>query len=794
MSSKKYFHDPHIDPHLQWAGKKEHTEFEVDTVSLHVHERIDPLTLIEKALKKDYTSQEKLVHYFEQPDTNPPLSKAIDFYKFPQNWSNRLICGDSMLVMNSLLHKEGLEGKVQMFYIDPPYGISYGSNFQPFINKKIIKDVDENLPNEPETIKAFRDTWELKTHSYLTYLRDRLFFAKELLSKTGSCFVQIGDENLHHVKEILDEVFGNKNFIALIAFKKKKMPLGETFIFTMCDYLLWYGKEKKSTKFNKLFVNREYGQDSDFSYIELEDGKTYSCAEYIKQFGSIPKNVKYFQSMDLRSSGRTESCVFQYEFDGRKFSPSGGKSWKTNLEGMKTLNIQKRLFAPGNTLRYKFFYEDYPVQELSHMWMDMQGATNKVYAVQTATKPIERCMLMTTNPGDLVFDPTCGSGTTAFVAEKWGRRWITCDTSRVSIVVARHRLMTEFFDYYEIRHTDEGITSGFNYKKVPHVTIRAIANHEPPPEESLYDQPIIDKTKMRVSGPFTVEAVSAKEVRTMHEIDDTSTTQIHQSSNEITKQYEEWRDELQRTGIIGKNGQKIEFNSVTLRSDTISIHAEGETKDKVPKRVLIAFGDRYSPLKKKQVHQALFEAQNIIPSPNMLLFAAFQFDPVAENDIRDIKWPGVTLLKAHMNADLNVKDLKKKSYTNQSFWLLGQPEIDIKKQSDKKYVVKILGFDFFDINTENIVSGNTSKIVMWMLDSDYDGRSIYPSQVFFPNPDLIGGWKKLSHTLKASIDEDLMNKYQSTESLPFSKGEYDQIAVKIIDDRGIESLVIKQIE
>ena len=363
----------------------------------------------------------------------------------------------------------------------------------------------------------------------------------------------------------------------------------------------------------------------------------------------------------------------------------------------------------------------------------------------------------------------------------------------ISPIDGRHRLMTEIFDYYKLAHPNEGIKSGFEYKTVPHITIGSFSNDEPLKEEILYDHPIIDKTKKRVSGPFTVEAVSSKEVKTIEPEPETDSQNIINPINtELANQYDEWRDELRRTGIIGKNGQKIEFNSLELRSDTKWIHAEGETKEEIPKHVLIAFGDRYSPLKKKQVHKALFEAQQIIPPPDILLFIAYQFDPVAENDIRKINWPGVTLLKAHMNADLNVKDLKKKNYTNQSFWLLGQPEIEIKKE-DGKYIVDLLGFDFFNIKTDKIESHNTKKIVMWMLDTDYDGLSVYPNQVFFPN-DLTDGWKKLAHTLKSIIDEDLMKNYHGTKSLPFMKGENEQIAVKIIDDRGIESLVIKQIE
>ena len=513
--SKRYAYDPRLDPQLQWSRKQENAEFDVDTVSLHVHERIDPHTILEKAMKPKQITQQTMFHYFDSPENNPPLRDAIEFYKHDQNWSNRLIAGDSLLVMNSLLEKEGTEGKVQMIYMDPPYGIKYGSNFQPFVNKQDVKDgKDEDLTQEPEMIKAFRDTWELGIHSYLSYMHTRLLLAKKLLTDEGSCFVQISETNLHFVRMLLDEIFGGKNFVALIAFRTKGL-LGAKNLASIADYLLWYSKDIKKLKMQKLFTARNIGSGTQFTYVELPDGSRRSMTTDEKNNPNIlPKNVRVFRIDNLVSAGTTSTCVFDFQADGKVFSPKG-RSWKTNKTGMQELIKNKRISTSGTTPGYIFYYDDYPVQEITNMWTDSQGASDKKYVVQTSDKIVQRCMLMTTQPGDIVLDPTCGSGTTAYVAEKWGRRWITCDTSRIAITIAKQRIMTSKFDYYSLFNSTEGLSSGFHYKKVPHVSLGAIANNELGSEEDLYDQPLIDKTKTRVSGPFTVEAVPAPTVKSI---------------------------------------------------------------------------------------------------------------------------------------------------------------------------------------------------------------------------------------------------------------------------------------
>lgn len=811
---KTYKYDPHIDPQLVWAGKSEHASVDISTVSLHVHERIDTST-ITRAVRKENEIDSQL-SLFSTPDENPPIREAIEFYKHSHNWTNRLIAGDSLLVMNSLLEKEDLAEQVQMVFLDPPYGIKYKSNFQPFTNKRNVaeSDSDRDLTHEPEMLKAFRDTWELGIHSYLTYLRDRILLAKDLLHETGSIFVQISDQNLHLVRNLLDEVFGVDNFISIIAFKKKKMPLGETFIFTMCDYLLWYGKNKKETKFHRLFVERELNIDTDFSYVELEDGKCITGTECIKRHDEVPPNAKHFQSMDMRSSGRTEGCVFEYTFEGRKFFPSGGKSWKTNKSGMKRLHELNRLFAPGESLRYKYYFEDYPVMELSHMWMDTQGATDMIYVVQTPEKIVQRCLLMATDPGDLVFDPTCGSGTTAVMAERWGRRWITCDSSRVSLTLTKQRIMTATFPYFQLAHPNEGVQSGFRYKTAAHITLGSLTGESPPTDETLYDKPLVDNTKVRVSGPFTVEAVPAPIVMPLDEIQEAHTVPADRSIARIgeTQRQGSWRDELLKTGIRGKGGQRISFSRLEPLPGTKWIHAEGETYPhevgnegvkgdyivRDPERAVVSFGPAHAPIEQRQIALAIEEAHSLVPKPKIILFAAFQFDPEAAKDIDETNWSGVTLLKAQMNADLLTEDLKQKRSTNESFWLIGQPDVELERINKGKYNgryrISVHGFDYYNTTTGSVDSGGKDKIAMWMLDPDYDGRSLFPHQVFFPMSGSKDGWSKLAKSLQTEIDEALVEAYRGSVSLPFKAGEHYRAAVKIIDDRGIESLKVIGLE
>jgi adenine-specific DNA-methyltransferase len=844
-------------PYLNWAGKAERTSFEVDTVSLHVHERIDPasiLAAVRKVMKGEKSKQQPTnqMGLFNASFENLPLRDAIDFYKHDKGWSNRLIAGDSLLVMNSLLQKESMAGQVQMIYIDPPYGIKYGSNFQPFVNKRDVKDrKDEDLTQEPEMIKAFRDTWELGIHSYLTYLRDRLLLSRELLHESGSVFVQIGDENCHYVKQILDEIFGSENFSAQIAFKATD-PLGQKGVAKVYDYLIWYAKDISRMKFRQIYKERNILDDNEYRFFDLFPGESEPVDRTSKEFVE-----KVYRRRNATSSGFTESCTFELEFEGKKYAPPGKKSWSSNRDGMIRTIKANRIFMLGKDPYYKQFQRDFPLSQYENCWTDKPAARGKQYVVETAEKFIERCLLMATDPGDLVLDPTCGSGTTAFVAEKWGRRWVTCDTSRVAVTLAKQRLMTANYDYFELKYPHEGLRGGFIYRKLPHVTLKSIANNpeidtiydsmhpeiesalselnavidsdplqewEVPFElpanaeaaakvpfekfhaarqamqkkmdasiaahadqEILYDQPAMSKNKLRITGPFSVEAVPFPTVLSLDETQQPNEADLSIARSGESHRQHSWRDELLKTGIRGKGGQMLKFTSLETLPGTACLHVTGTVAD-TGERVVVSFGPEHGALEQRQVEHALNEAAELFPRPKMIVFCAFMFDPEAAKDIDNLK--GITALKAQMNTDMLTDDLKKNRSSNQSFWLMGQPDVEVRNLKDGLYQVEVNGFDYFNTKTGELEGGGKSKIAVWMLDTDYDERSLLPRQVFFPMAGKGEGWEKLKKNIRAELDESKLEQFHGTVSLPFEAGDNRKIAVKIVDDRGIESLKV----
>lgn len=883
------------EPYLAWAGKAERTSFEIDTVSLHVHERIDPATIlgaIQKRIKQGNTGngaqQDWLRAWFETP---LPYREAIEFYKHDRGWANRLIAGDSLLVMNSLLQKEGMAGQVQMIYIDPPYGVRYGSNFQPFVNRRDVKDrKDEDLTQEPEMIKAFRDTWELGIHSYLTYLTDRILLARELLAPSGSLFVQISDENVHRVRAVLDEVFGSENFCCQIAYQKTPYATS-TLLPPVFDTVLWYAQDRKRVKYNTLYRELD----------ESEIGDSYKYSDPAPDTEGSPQERR-FASVSIVSPG--PSSVDQtIPYWGRGWTPPAESHWKTSVSNLKRVGRAGRLFTASNSLRYKNRPRDFAASILHNIWTDTITGSftdSKSYVVQTSAKIIERCLLFSTDPGDLVFDPTCGSGTTAFVAEKWGRRWITCDTSRVAVTLAKQRLMTASFDYYELKYPHEGLKGGFIYRTVPHVTLKSIANNpeideiwermhpaidaaltqlnavlraQPPAaaftvteggrkgervdfaipasktvklpsgecapagallewevpfdipaewphaarapfdafhsarqamqarmdasiaahadSEILYDQPGVSKSKRRVTGPFTVEAVPSPMVLSLDEEQAPKEADVAIARSGQSSRHHQWRDELAKTGIRGKGGQILKLSDLETLPDTRYLSCSG-TVAETGERVVVSFGPEHAALEQRQVELAIREAGELFPRPKMIVFCAFTFDPEAAKDIDAVR--GITALKAQMNTDLLTEDLKKARSTNQSFWLMGQPDVELKQLKDGRYQIEVHGFDYFDTVKGELVSGGKGKIAAWALDTDYDERSLFPRQVFFPMAGAKDGWNKLRKDIKAELDESLLGKLHGTASLPFEAGENRKVAVKIVDDRGIESLKIIKLD
>lgn len=502
---KKYEYDPSLDPQLIWSGKKEAgVEFEVASVPIYVQEKIAPEAIIAR-LKAGTNETSQMLLFGETAQEQ--FGKAVEFYKHEDNWQNRMILGDSLLVMNSLLEKEGMRGKVQTIYIDPPYGIKFGSNWQVSTRKPKVKDNKlEDFIRQPEQVKAFRDTWELGIHSYLSYLRDRLITARELLTESGSCFVQISDENVHLVRNIMDEVFGNSNFASLIMFKTTS-GLGQKLLDKCGDYILWYAKNIERVKYRQLYQEKTDDNITNSHKILLTNDEVISIKQYEKRFLNDGKisltklkiGEKIFNYGDVKSQSGNGGVVI---INSKTYTTAMG-SWKTTEEGFNKLYQKGRIKLNDKSFNYIRYFDDFSYISLNNMWSNQLSESDKDYVVQTSTEVIKRCILMTTDPGDLVLDPTCGSGTTAFVAEQWGRRWITVDTSRVALALARIRLMTAKFSYYKLKEKDN-VRYGFECKIVPHITLKSLANDESAEQEVLYDQPFEDKNIVRVTGPFTV--------------------------------------------------------------------------------------------------------------------------------------------------------------------------------------------------------------------------------------------------------------------------------------------------
>ena len=494
-----------LDPQLVWRGKDvvDWSDLVVQAPPLYIQEKIQPRALVEdlrrlskqRSIEQAATEAGFQIELFSDFNGLPGPDARAEFYEHQMNWSNRMILGDSLQVMASLAEREGLRGQVQCIYIDPPYGIKFNSNFQWSTTSRDVRDGKaDHITREPEQVRAFRDTWRDGIHSYLTYLRDRLTVARDLLTDSGSIFVQIGDENVHRVRALMDEVFSTDAYIAQVTFRVKS-PLGNSELARTSNYILWYARNPDSVKFRELRALKRLDDHSEFSLARLTDGRVVSRVKLKPT--EVTDSVRYLTAQNLGSSGYTDSCMFDVSVEGRTFSHPRGKSWKTNESGMRRLCFADRLHPLVRSLRWRYYLDDAPGEAITEVWQDTFAAHDKTYVVQTATSVVERCLLMATDPGDLVLDPTCGAGTTAYVAEQWGRRWITIDTSRVALALARARLMGARYPYYLLSDSLEGqqkeadlshaelsdaptygnVRQGFVYERVPHITLRSIANN-----------------------------------------------------------------------------------------------------------------------------------------------------------------------------------------------------------------------------------------------------------------------------------------------------------------------------
>lgn len=823
------------DPELFWLGKygnddeqTQRADLRVDIRSLYVHEQIQPEQLINNLYRlheqKRVDEQVSLFDHEGFEATNvveDELARVTEYYRHTDKWKNRLIQGDSLLVMNSLLGREGMAGKVQCIYMDPPYGIKYGSNWQMKLNSRDVKDNDQNVSGEPEMIKAFRDTWELGIHSYLSYLRDRLVLARELLTESGSVFVQISDENVHLVRNIMDEVFGSENFVSQIVYKKTTMATaGE--LCSVSDYILWYAKDKEKVKYRQLFIPKEYGGDgsSGYKHIELENGSRMSIKEWESQTGckydyySRPKGSKLYALSDLTSQTGSDSIRYPIEFRGKKYKIENNRGWRTSKQGMEKLLNLNRIEAMKNCLSYVLYFDDFPVQVMTNLWTDTVGQNQmggeKLYVVQSALKPVQRCILMTTDPGDLVLDPTCGSGTTAYVAEQWGRRWITIDTSRIALNIAKKRLTTAVYPYYELfdKSAMPDIRQGFVYKKVPHITLKSLANNEPAEEEVLYDQPIEDKKRLRVSGPFTVETLQSYVVTNPDDLGHTA-----DEADEDLRFQQRIFDHLRASGIRnGDRTQQATFTSVEATSNPY-LNARGIYKDEEGRERLVYFhiGPKFGTVSKLAVNKAVqeFRETKLQEGASWLVLLGFSFEDTI-ND-RDYNLGQFTVSKVRMHDDLMQDGLLKKDSKAGSFITIGEPDIALVKDNNDTCHVEIRGLDIYDPIRDDVKARSVEDIAYWELDSDYNGQMFVVRSMHFCGGDKkdFEAWRKglssaasalakvkrdAERTLRMEMADELWDTLYgfSSEPLPCEKGR--KVAVRVVSQFGEESTKVITME
>jgi len=882
-----------LDPQLVWRGKDEQdwSDLVVQAPPLYIQEKVHPKVLIDDLLRRskaDAKAADTQCDLFADFNGLPDDNAKTEFYQHDAHWANRMILGDSLQVMASLAEREGLRGKVQCIYLDPPYGIKFNSNFQWSTTSRDVKDGNtDHITREPEQVKAFRDTWRDGIHSYLTYLRDRLTVARDLLTESGSIFVQIGDENVHRVRALMDEVFGDENCISLIHFQTTTGQAADI-LPRSGDYVLWYAKSRSIVKYRQLFREKQLNELASYSSaMSVIDGRVRKLSAD-ENCGFIPVEAgwKVYSAQNLRSqdSGSVESRKFV--FHDQEFDCGPSHHWKTNpLPGMLRLANAGRIQINGNTPNYIRFVDDYPVTEFTNKWDDTAIAgfsgDKKRYVVETPTKVIQRCILMATDPGDLVLDPTCGSGTTAYVAEQWGRRWITIDTSRVALALARARIMGARYAYYLLADSREGqlkeaaltdaapssqptrgdIRHGFVYERVPHITLKSIANNaeidviwdkfqllleplreklnkalgknwqewEIPREagkqwseeattlhaawwgqriarqqevdasieakadsEYLYDKPYVDKKKVRVAGPFTVESISPHRVLGVGENDELLDT-LGNSGNVYGEEcsfVQMILENLKNAGVQqAHKDDKVTFTSLTPWPGEL-ICAEGkyvEAHEGLERRAAIFIGPEFGTVSRPDLVAAAREAGDA--DFDVLITCAFNYDAHSA-DFN--KLGRIPVLKARMNADLHMSGDLKNTGKGNLFVIFGEPDIDIIPAENGQIQVQVNGVDVFHPNTGEVRSDGAEGIACWFIDTDYNMESFFVRHAYFLGAS--DPYKSLKTTLKAEINEDAWATLHSNISRPFDKPETGRIAVKVINHLGDEVMKVFRVE
>lgn len=792
-------------PFLNWAGKAERLSFDVPTLPLFVQERLSTKAILE-TLKGHERDRQMELQLFGDPQL--PLAKQLEAYEHAGGWVNRLILGDSLVVMNSLLEYEGLGGQVQMIYVDPPYAVKYGSNFQPFVRKRGVTDgSDDHMTREPEMVKAYRDTWELGLHTYLTYLRDRLMLARELLAPTGSIFVQINDERVHLLRMVMNEVFEEENFISQIVFQTTQGFETAT-IGTLGDYLLWYARDKTRVKVNKLFVEQPaVPGEGNATWVLLPDG-SYRGVKASEKRGeaALPEGAQLYEPDNMVSQGSASTPQpFDYVDKAGKpktYSPPSNSHWKANYpDGMQRLADAGRIHVASDSIRYRRFATDFPFKEVGNIWTDTSTGSfteEKLYVVKTPNKVLERCILLATDPGDLVLDPTCGGGTTPHMAERWGRRWIAIDVSRVPLALTRQRMLTATYDYFELRDKERGPVSGFMFERrqnrrgeevggvVPHITLESIANEEPPRQEVLVDRPEIEAKITRVTGPFSVEATIPAP------LNGGSDDQRAEGDGSFTERLIE---ALRRDPVFHLPGGAIAFRNVQPPAKSLNLSAEA-VLDSDGSPVALSFGPENGAVSEKAVFEAAKEAS--ARSYSRLIVIGFAIEPGARELIDKCEsLVGVPATYVAATPDLVMGDLLKTMRSSQLFSVTGLPDVAVgvlppeEKDGPARYQVELRGLDVFDPTTMEATHLAGSDVPAWFLDTDYNDLSFHVSQAFFPRT---SAWDSLKKAIRGEFEDSVWEHLAGATSAPFTAGESRKIAVKVIDDRGNELMVIRPLE
>ena len=771
--------DPAADPVLFWSGKRDRRE--VPVLPLQRNEIVSEsriAQIIERVRRaaEEESGAARQGHLFadlEKTLRETDRSKRVEFYTHEEGWKNKLICGDSLHVMESLLHYENLRGKVQMIYIDPPYGIKYDSNFQQRVDS--TKNDEKDSADDVLTIKAFRDTWALGVHSYLSYLEERLYLCREMLRESGSIFVQISDENVHRVRTLLDEVFGANNFVSQITFFKTSNQSSE-FLSSPVDYLLWYARDRSTCKYHQLYKMKELGGEGagQYTWIELADGtRRRLTGDELKGTDQLPKGARVFRPDNLFSTrqGRDHE-IWSVDLEGREFWPAGSSTWKTNKDGMERLRQARRLIPIGNTLCYVRYLDDFGAFPITGIWTDtaISGFSgSKFYVVQTSPKVITRCIAMTTAPGDLVLDITSGGGTTACCAESFGRRWVVCDTSRVAVNITRQRLLGATFTAFGLR--GERISAGLRYRELPHVTLGSITSEREPERVELVDAPLVDGSAIRVCGPFEVMSLGRYSV-------------------------EDWKGHVVRepgTGKAAKLENYIEVICRLYRKDaaiqeaTGLVHAVAETeKDKIA----ISVGPLSGRVTGKQINDAV---QDALASGILEVHAlGWAFEANVGEVKSALEKRGKVKVELVMIRPDTLAEGLKATQPGMLFSPLALPDIEVvaaKNGKEKQVRVTLNGVALFDRKrrTTEYKAADSGYVSAWYLDEDYDGDCFVDCQMFFD-------FKKkpnIKAALKAEVDAEEFT--LKLDSEPFPVRGYQRIAVKVVDVYGNESTVVRDL-